>query len=161
MRSVELSMREPMNLQHMQIQPFWTAQTKTKHLFIQYFMLLLRSVEPVSIHNMTNFSPAKLSRLYDKFEPFESPLWFHGRGKRRSFRTFDVLSMMLTVMKNGGAEDFLAAILKIFQLKIFQTTLPGTTVKYVEYVSRQAFSWLLDRNLSYYKINFLSKWLAN
>lgn len=64
------------------------------------------SIGPEGIHKMTVFSPDEIWKIYDVFASAVTRIWNQDSGKRCVYIVFDVLFMIFTVYRNGGAWDF-------------------------------------------------------
>lgn len=109
----------------------------------------LNSIGAGGIHKMTNFSPHELERFYESFREQLLRVWNTGRGNRCRYSPFDNFFMTLTVLKNGGSWDFLAAIFKLkaptFQRMITRFVYCAGPIIYDMYVKDHARTYTMEK----------------
>ncbi|GMF66802.1 unnamed protein product [Phytophthora fragariaefolia] len=69
--------------------------------------------DPESVRTMTNFGPAEFERLWTLMCDHVTMNWNTGRVNKCSYTAKDVLFMLLTVQKNCGTWDIVAAVFRV------------------------------------------------
>lgn len=97
-------------LEHYQVSDLADSSDDDNDSVNPEYTSFLNSIGPNGIHKMTSFTPNEISKLHDIFQPFFSNVWNYGQEKWCTYTIYDVLFMSLTVIKNGGAWNFLSLI---------------------------------------------------